>query len=288
MSHKHGSERLETKNLKIAFLLNLSFTVIELIGGVFTNSIAILSDAAHDFGDTISLGFAWYFQKISVRDGDQQFTYGYRRYSVLGALITLFVLLLGCLFILIEAIPRLFHPEQVDARGMFFLAILGIGVNMAAMLQLRKGTSLNEKVSALHLLEDVLGWVAVLIGSIVMFFADLPIIDPLLSIGIALLILFNVYKNLRQTLAILLQRTPKNVSIPQIREVILSQTKVKAVEDIHIWTLDGSYHIMTADLYLEPSLNVKEIEEITLQLRHDLVSHNLLHVTFEIRSIKSV
>lgn len=285
MKHSHGIEHVETRNLKIAFFLNLGFTIIELIGGFFTNSVAIMSDAAHDLGDTFSLGFAWYFQHIAKKDGDEKYTYGYRRYSVLGALITLLVLLLGCVFILSEAIPRLVNPQAVDATGMFFLAILGIGVNLLAMMQLRKGQSLNEKVGALHLLEDVLGWVAVLIGSTVMYFFDLPIIDPILSIGIAILILINVYTNIRTTLDILLQRTPKNISIDTITDVIMEEKDVRLVDDIHLWTLDGSYHIMTADLYFDRDKSLAEVEQCTARIRKKLSVLKLIHVTFDSKPI---
>lgn len=285
MKHSHGIEHVDTRNFKIAFFLNFGFTIIEFVGGLFTNSVAIMSDAAHDLGDTISLGFAWYFQNLAKKDGDQKYTYGYRRYSVLGALITLLVLLIGCVFILSEAIPRLFNPQAVDAKGMFFLSILGIAVNLAAMMQLRKGQSLNEKVGALHLLEDVLGWIAVLIGSVVMYFYDLPIIDPILSIGIAILILVNVYKNIRLTLDIMLQRIPKNISIDALTEVILSEKEVRRVDDIHLWTLDGSYHIMTADLYFDRNKSLAEIEECTARIRKKLTDFNLIHVTFDSKPV---
>jgi len=188
----HNHHHHTTENIKVAFFLNLSFTVIELVGGLLTNSMAILSDALHDLGDSVSLGLAWYFQRIAQKKSDLSYSYGYKRFSLLGAFINSLILSVGSIFILVEAIPRLFDPKQPDASGMIILAIIGVIVNGFAVLRLKKGKSINEKVVSLHLLEDVLGWLAVLIGSIVMYFFNLPVIDSLLSIGIAIFILLNV------------------------------------------------------------------------------------------------
>lgn len=155
--HHHQHHHSDVKNIKVAFFLNVTFTIVEIIGGFFTNSIAILSDAVHDLGDSLSLGMAWYFQKKAKNGSDKLFSYGYKRFSLLGAIINSIVLIVGSIFILTEAIPRLFHPEQAEVKGMFLLAILGLIVNGAAVLRLKKGHSINEKVVSLHLLEDVLG-----------------------------------------------------------------------------------------------------------------------------------
>ena len=195
--HDHGhihTHHGDVKNIKIAFFLNLGFSIVEIIGGFLTNSVAILSDAVHDLGDSFSLGLAWYFQKFSRKQRDKNFTYGYKRFSLVGALINSIVLIAGSVLILSEAIPRIFNPQQADAGGMFLLAILGIIVNGIAVVRLRKGSSLNEKVVSLHMLEDVLGWSAVLIGAIIMKFTNLYIIDPILSVLISFFILFNVFK----------------------------------------------------------------------------------------------
>ncbi len=152
MAHKHGISSNSTKNIKAAFFLNLAFTIVEIVGGFMTNSVAIFSDAIHDLGDSLSLGLAWYFQKISQKDRDDDYSYGYRRFSVIGALINTVVLFFGCIFILWETIPRLIHPEEVDPKGMIILSIIGIIINGAAVFNLKKGTSLNEKVVSLHLL----------------------------------------------------------------------------------------------------------------------------------------
>ncbi len=203
-SSNHVHIRGTGANLRTAFFLNLVFTLLEIVGGLMTNSIAILSDAVHDLGDTLSLGLAWQLDRVAQRGRDQQFSYGYRRFSLLGAIISTVVLIIGSMFILIEAIPRLFTPEHANAQGMIFFAVLGVVVNGLAALRLRGEKSLNARAIAWHLIEDVLGWVAVLVVSIVLLFTDFYILDPLLSILITIYILYNVLKNLKQTLAVFL------------------------------------------------------------------------------------
>lgn len=282
MGHHHGhNHNRDTKNLAVAFLLNLSFTIIEIIGGFFTNSVAILSDAVHDLGDTFSLGLAWYFQKISKRERTSEFSYGYKRYSVLGALINGLILFAGCIFIFIETAPRLMHPEDVDPIGMMLLSILGIVINSLAVLRLKKGTSLNERVVYLHLLEDVLGWVAVFIGSIVILVWDLKIIDPILSISIALYILFNIYKNLKSTLKVILQQTPDNVDFKRVEDFLRSKVEFLSIHDLHVWSLDGEYNIMSVNVKMNDSTPLSDAVKLKNDLKKELIAFNIHHATIE-------
>ncbi|MCB1132859.1 MAG: cation transporter, partial [Verrucomicrobiae bacterium] len=186
----HGHGHASTGNLKTAFLLNAAFTVIELIGGLLTNSVAILTDSLHDFGDSASLGLSWYFDHLSRKGRTPKHTYGFRRYRLLGGLITGIVLMAGLSVVLWQAVARLRDPEPVNAPGMIGLAVVGILFNGAAVLRVKKGASLTEKIAGWHLLEDTLGWVAVLAGAVVMMVWELPVIDPLLSIGISLFVLW--------------------------------------------------------------------------------------------------
>lgn len=219
--HHHGHDHShdhETKNIQVAFWLNLGFALFEIAGGLYTNSVAIMSDALHDLGDSLSLGTSWYFQKKSQQKRDSTFTYGYRRFSLLGAFINSIVLTVGSAFIISESVQRIFNPAQPNAKGMLILAVIGIGVNLIAMLRLKRGISINERVISLHFLEDVMGWAAVLIGSLVMMFYSVPILDPILSLGIALFILFNVYKNMKTVFQIVLQGAPENISEEKSRK----------------------------------------------------------------------
>ncbi|MDX9748434.1 MAG: cation diffusion facilitator family transporter [Paludibacter sp.] len=268
-----------TKNIRFAFFLNLGFTLIEIAGGLLTNSVAILSDALHDFGDSISLGLAWYFQKLSVKGSNEKYSYGYKRFSLIGALANSLILVIGSIFILSETIPRLLNPQPANEVGMFWLAILGILVNGAAVIRLKKGTSLNEKVVSLHLLEDVLGWAAILVGSVLMYFFNLPFIDPLLSIMISIYILSNVAQSIREGMRILLQATPDDIRLQDIRQRLLNHPLIEDVHDLHVWSADGSYHVMTMHVVLKK--DTTGIPELKTEIRTILKEEKIEHATIE-------
>ncbi len=266
-----------TKNIRIAFYLNLAFAFVELIGGIITNSVAILSDTAHDFGDSISLAIAWALQKKSNKAKDDKYSYGYKRFSLLSSVILSAILLVGSILILKEAIGRLFNPQEVNAQGMLWLAILGIIVNGLAALSVKRGKTLNERAVFLHIMEDVLGWIGVLVISIVMIFVNLPILDPILSIGISIWVLFNVYKNIRATFNILLQACPKDVDVKKLTEEIKEIEDVLSIHDLHIWTQDGLSHVMTLHVVAE-----KNYETIKIKVREIAKTFNIDHVTIEL------
>jgi cobalt-zinc-cadmium efflux system protein len=262
----------------MAFFLNLAFSLIEVVGGYFTNSVAILSDALHDLGDSFSLALAWYFQKLSKKKRDSAYSYGYRRFSLLGALINSIVLLVGSIFVIRESISRLMSPEIADAKGMFILAIFGIIINGAAMLKLKKGHSLNERTVSLHLMEDVLGWMAVLVASVVMIFVEIPILDPILSLGIACYILFNIYNNLRDTLRVILQGVPENIDTEEIEKALLNIEGVESVHDLHLWTMDGEFNISSVHIVV----GTNGITAIKNQVKQTMKQYNVQHSTVEI------
>lgn len=285
-NHSHHSHHHEdVKNIKVAFFLNLAFTIIEFVGGILTNSVAILSDAVHDLGDSFSLGLSWYFQKISKKPRNKNFTYGYKRFSLLGAVINSVILLAGSIVILIHAVPRLFNPQQPDVKGMLLLAVLGVVVNGAAVLRLRKGISLNEKVVSLHLLEDVLGWLAVLLGAGVMCFFDAPIIDPILSIAISLFILINVHKNIRQSMRIILQGSPESVNPEEVESSILAISDIDSIHDVHIWSADGEYNILTVHIVLKTSQSMEELQGLKTEIRKKLLTLGIQHSTIEFETV---
>lgn len=283
-SHDHNLSGAGTKNIALAFYLNLIFSVIELIGGMLTNSVAILSDALHDLGDSISLGMAWYFQKVSKKKPDGKYTYGYKRFSILSALLNSLILLTGSGIVLYESAIRLFHPVQSDAKGMLLLAVLGILVNGFAALRLRKGGSLNERVVSLHMLEDVLGWVAVLIASIVMIYTDWSILDPILSIGISCFILYNVYHNLSKAFRVILQGKPDDVNEADLRESLLNLKPVKGIHDLHIWTMDSEYLVLTVHLVLPESTTENERQTLRAAAHELLKTKGIQHATIEMES----
>lgn len=281
-SHNHRDNSHTTMtNIKVAFGLNFGFTMLEMVGGILTNSVAIFSNALHDLGDSLSLGLAWYFQRISNKKRDKTYSFGYKRFSVLGAVINSLVLVIGSMLILNETVPRLFKPEATHVRGMLILALIGIIVNGAAVLRLKKGASINEKVVSLHLLEDVLGWGAVLTGSIVMTFVYVPVLDPILAVIITFYVLFNVFKNLKISFRIFLQAVPDETNTEFIKEKISDLPGVANVHDIHAWTLDGEYNILTIHLVLEGSADPREIKKIKDQVKSLLKDLKINHVTIE-------
>ena len=276
-SHSHGKD----DRIGWTFFLNVSFTIIEFIGGWLTNSTAIMADAVHDLGDSLSIGFAWILSRFSDKEASDRFSYGYRRLTLFGALINSIVLVIGSVWVLFEAIPRLSNPEMPMAEGMLGLALLGVAVNGYAVFKLKAGKTLNEKVLTWHLLEDVLGWVAVLIVSIVLLFVDLPILDPLLSIGFTLFILFNVLKNLKTTLALFLQATPDEEVQNNIEKAIKAIPEINGIHHMHFWSLDGESHVLTAHLELAHNFEVDKLIRLKQQVAMKLSSYNLSHTTIE-------
>ncbi|ETJ48620.1 cobalt transporter [Pseudoalteromonas agarivorans] len=276
-SHSHGKD----DRIGWTFFLNVSFTIIEFIGGWLTNSTAIMADAVHDLGDSLSIGFAWILSRFSDKEASDRFSYGYRRLTLFGAFINSIVLVIGSIWVLFEAIPRLSNPEMPMAEGMLGLALLGVAVNGYAVFKLKAGKTLNEKVLTWHLLEDVLGWVAVLIVSIVLLFVDLPILDPLLSIGFTLFILFNVLKNLKTTLALFLQATPDEKVQNNIEKAIKAIPEINGIHHMHFWSLDGESHVLTAHLELAHNFEVDKLIRLKQQVAKELSSYNLSHTTIE-------
>jgi cobalt-zinc-cadmium efflux system protein len=282
-SHNHDHHHhVSAKNIKAAFFLNLGFTIAEVIGGFYVNSVSILSDALHDMGDSLSLGISWYLHNHSKKGADSRFTFGYSRFSLLGALINSIILMIGSCFVVYEAVNRLIHPEPADAQGMLYFAILGIAVNGYAAWRLSGGTSMNEKVVSWHLIEDVLGWVAVLIVSIVMMFANLPWLDPALSLGITLFILYNVLGRLKETLVILLQGTPADIDADEIKAEILQLPYVTNMHHVNIWSLEGEHHVYTAHVKTRGITTFAEILQVKRSVKDILKKHPFKFYTIEV------
>lgn len=281
--HDHGDAA--SKNIVIAFVLNVSFVVVELVGGLLTNSVAILSDALHDFGDSISLGVAWMLQKKSGKKRDARYSYGYKRFSLLGSVFLSGVLLVSSIFIIIAAVQRLFDPQEVYAKGMFWLAVAGVVINGAAVLRLKKGKTLNERAVMIHMMEDVLGWIAVLVVSIVMLFVDLPILDPILSLCITAWVLWNVWRNLKATFKILLQGVPEDFDAGALTAEILEVADVESIHDLHVWSQDGITHVGTVHVVTPDDLTCGRRRAIKESVREICRRHRIDHVTIEMETV---
>ena len=279
-SHSHTKD-MSSQRIGWAFCLNFCFTIIEFIGGWLTNSTAIMADAVHDLGDTLSIGSAWILNKFGKKQANSEFSYGFRRLSLFGALFNGIVLVIGSIWIMSEAIPRLSNPVMPETEGMLLLAIFGVCVNGFAAYKLSAGESLNERILNWHLLEDVLGWVAVLIVSIVLMFIKLPILDPLLSIAFTLFILVNVVRNLWVTLKLFAQSSPDAGLNDKVKQTLLNLNFVSNLHHFHLWSLDGESHVLTVHLSLEDRLDIKQQEELKLEIKNQLEEYKLAHTTIE-------
>ena len=227
------------RNILIAFILYLLFSIFEFIGGIITGSVAIVSDALHDAGDAASIGIAFFLEKKSKKQPDETYTYGYARYSVVGSVITTLILLFGSALVIYNAVERIITPTEINYNGMIIFAVVGVCVNFFAAFFTKHGDSLNQKAVNLHMLEDVMGWLVVLIGALVMKFTNFALIDPLLSIGVASFILINALKSYKTIVDLFLIKTPANISVEDVKNVILVINEVEDVHHVHIWSTDG-------------------------------------------------
>ena len=268
------------KNILVAFLLNIIFSFFELIGGIFTGSIAILSDSLHDIGDALSIGVSYFLEKKSKKKPDDKYTYGYIRYSVIGSVITIIILIVGSILVIIESIKRFIHPIEINYNGMIIFAIFGVIVNMLATYFTREGDSLNQKSVNLHMIEDVLGWIVVLIGSILMRFTNILYIDSILSIIVALFILINSFKNLKEVVDIFLEKTPSSINLDEIKKHIKNIKGVEDVHHIHVRSMDGYNNFATMHVV------VKEYNhKIKKEIKEELKEHGIGHSTIELELV---
>ena len=267
------------KKIFVAFILNLVFSIFEFIGGIFTGSVASISDAVHDLGDAASIGVAFFLEKKSKKQPDEKYTYGYSRYSVVGSLFTTLILLLGSILVVYNAVLRMITPNEVYYDGMIIFAVIGISVNLTAAILTRNGDSLNQKAVNLHILEDVLGWVVVLVGAIIMRFTNFYILDPLMSIGVAIFIFVNALKALKETLDVFLEKTPKGISLNEIQAHLCEIDGVVGVHHVHVWSMDGNNRYAT--MHVVAKKNTRDIKD---KIREELKEHGIEHVTLELES----
>lgn len=267
------------KNILIAFLLNLAFSIFEFFGGIFTNSIAILSDSIHDIGDAASIGIAYLLEKKSKKQPDKTYTYGYLRYSVIGSIISTLILLVGSILVVLNAINRIINPVDIDYNGMIIFAVIGVIVNFLAAYFTRHGDTLNQRAVNLHMLEDVLGWAVVLIGAIVMRFTDFKLIDPILSIAVAIYIFIHAFSHLKEALDLFLEKIPENISVDEIKAHLTEIDGVLDVHHIHIWSIDGNQNYATMHVVTN-----SEHTAIKKAVKEELREHGIVHATLELES----
>lgn len=270
------------KNILLAFILNISFSIFELFGGIFTNSIAIISDSIHDFADAISILLAYILEKKSKRKPDNNYTFGYQRYSCLGAVITNIILITGSLLVIYNAILRMINPKDINYDGMIVFSLLGIIINSLAAYITKSGHSFNQKAVSLHMLEDVLGWVIVFIGAIVMKFTSFNLLDSILSILVALFILISAIKSFKELLFIFLDKIPVNINIDDIKSHLLSFKEIKDVHHIHLWSIDGVNNYATMHIVT----NSVKTNELKSKIKDEMKHLGIFHTTIEFEDEK--
>jgi len=281
-SHGHAHAHNESGRIGFAFWLNAGFALIEFIGGLITNSVAITSNAIHDFGDALAIGFGWLASRAAQRAPDLDYTYGYRRLSLLSALLNGLILSIGSIWVIARAWPRLWNPQPPELGGMFGLALLGVAINGVAALRLRGGgATQNERMLSWHLLEDVLGWSAVLVASLIIYFTGWNAVDALLSILVALFILFNVARNLRNTLRLFLQVSPDARLTGEVRAALEALPEVASAHHLHLWSLDGRHHVLTTHLTLKHDLGTDQQLQLKSAIHALLAPYELAHTTIE-------
>lgn len=272
--HKNASE-----NLAFVFFMNLAFNIIVIVGGIATNSMAILADCIHDMSDTISIAFSWFLEHIAQKDSSDKYSYGYQRFSILGAVIVSVFVIFMAFIILSEAVPRLFAPESVDAGGMLAVAVIGIIFKSISVHRLHDGETFSEKAILFHQLGDVFEWVAILILSLVLMFWDgASYLDPFISIGIALWLLFNLGRNLYKSFEVLLQKTPNHFDVEEFKHGVLNIEGVKSFDDFHVWSLDGIDSVLTLKVSIE---NFNNQEKIKKEIHNLSSEYHIVDITVE-------
>ena len=270
----------------IAFFLNLSYAIVEFIAGGIFGSSAVLADSVHDLGDAIAIGISALLETISNREEDRHYTLGYKRFSLLGALVTAVILITGSILVILENIAKIFHPQSVNDEGIFWLGIIAITINVLASLVIRKGQTKNESILSLHFLEDTLGWVAVILMAIVLRFTDWYILDPLLSLAISFFILSKALPRFWRTLKIFLDAVPEGVDIQKIKTDLAELDHVASINQLNLWTMDGleknaivhvclkeMEHMETCKESIRIFLKDCGFQNITIEVDADLESH---------------
>lgn len=270
----------------VAFFLNLSYAIVEFIAGGIFGSSAVLADSVHDLGDAIAIGISALLETISNREEDRHYTLGYKRFSLLGALVTAVILITGSILVILENIAKIFHPQSVNDEGIFWLGIIAITINVLASLVIRKGQTKNESILSLHFLEDTLGWVAVILMAIVLRFTDWYILDPLLSIAISFFVLSKALPRFWSTLKIFLDAVPEGVDIQKIKTDLAELDHVASINQLNLWTMDGleknaivhvclkeMEHMETCKESIRIFLKDCGFQNITIEVDVDLESH---------------
>ena len=263
----------------LAFFLNLSYAIVEFIAGGIFGSSAVLADSVHDLGDAIAIGISALLETISNREEDRQYTLGYKRFSLLGAMLTAVILMIGSVLVILENVTKIVHPQPVNEEGILWLGIIAVAINVLASLVVRKGKTKNESILSLHFLEDTLGWLAVILMAIILRFTDWYILDPLLSLVISIFILSKAIPRFWSALKIFLDAVPEGVDIKQVKNNLEQLDHVASVNQLNLWTTDGLEKNAIVHVCLE---EIEHIEYCKESIRNLLKDYGFQNVTIEV------
>ena len=290
MGHNHGhhhhshQHNLKGKNLLIATALNLVITIVEIIGGLVSNSLALLSDAIHNLGDTIAVLLAYIANLISRKSADEKKTFGYKRVEILTALFNAVVLIVIIVFLFIEAYKRFQEPEPIKGLIMFIVATVGLIANLVAVLLLRGDSqhNLNIRAAYLHLLGDTISSVAVIIGSILIYFFEVYWIDPVITVLIGLYIIKEAYVVLKEAVDILMQGTPATINLQEVVNEIEKHNEISNVHHVHAWRLDDKQIHFECHIDLIMDLTLSKADDIRTEIETLLQNKfGISHVTIQ-------
>jgi cobalt-zinc-cadmium efflux system protein len=279
--HNHNHQNETGKNILIVFFLNLFFVIVEIFGAIISQSVSIASDAFHDLGDCLILLFAYILEKKSKKQGNNTYTFGYKKLSIIASLFTSLILASGSIFMVIRAIERIQNPQPVNGNIMLILSVIAIAINSLGVIKLMGNKKLVSKAIMLHLLEDVFGWVAILISSLFIIKFNWYIIDPILSICISLFILYNASKNIYLSTTLLLDKVPENIDYTTIETLIKNQKEIKTIKNLHIWSLDEETTNLTVTCKISEHLTIKEANNIREKILNQLETYHLNEIIIE-------
>lgn len=283
--HHHHQHDAEGKNLLIAVILNFIITLAEFVGGFFSNSLALISDAVHNLSDTVALMLAFITVKISRKSSDPRHTFGYKRIQIIAALFNAVTLIAICFYLLYEAYFRFMNPEPVKSIPMFVVAFIGLVANLVSVILLKRHSkdNLNIKAAYLHLIGDTLSSVAVIAGGVLIFFFEIYWIDPLVTVLISLYIIKETYVVLYETYKILMQQTPVNVDVEEVVKEIKSISKIEGVHHIHIWNLTDKEIHFEGHLDLSEDMQISKGEKVIDAVEKVLLNKfGIKHVTLQL------
>ncbi len=268
----------------VAFFLNLTYAIVEFIAGGIFGSSAVLADSVHDLGDAIAIGISAFLETISNREEDNQYTLGYKRFSLLGALVTAIILMTGSVLVILENVTKILNPQPVNDEGILWLGIIAITINVLASLVVGKGKTKNESILSLHFLEDTLGWLAVILMAIVLRFTNWYILDPLLSLVISFFILSKALPRFWSTLKIFLDAVPEGINIKQVKNGLERLDNVASLNQLNLWTMDGLEKNAIVHLCLE---DWEQMTETKNQVRQLLEERGVQNITIEVDTSQS-